>query len=98
MTSAQKMTAHVPTLFLKKTSEVVAVKVFNMASYSRPYEVQMREFEMLRRLSHVNIVKLFSIEEVGKLMAIWCSILWPCSAVSDVCVGVCLCTCQLNMS
>lgn len=57
-------------LFLKKTSEVVAVKVFNMASYSRPYEVQMREFEMLRRLNHVNIVKLFSIEEVGYLMVI----------------------------
>ncbi|KAK3512887.1 hypothetical protein QTP70_028953 [Hemibagrus guttatus] len=48
----------------KKTSEVVAVKVFNMASYSRPYEVQMREFEVLRRLNHVNIVKLFTIEEI----------------------------------
>ena len=48
----------------QKTGELVAVKVFNMLSYSRPYEVQMREFEMLRRLNHVNIVKLFAVEEV----------------------------------
>ncbi|XP_072521818.1 inhibitor of nuclear factor kappa-B kinase subunit epsilon [Salminus brasiliensis] len=48
----------------KKTGELVAVKVFNMASYGRPYEVQMREFEMLRRLNHVNIVKLFAVEEM----------------------------------
>ncbi|KAL6464504.1 hypothetical protein MHYP_G00268210 [Metynnis hypsauchen] len=48
----------------KKTGELVAVKVFNMASYSRPYEVQMREFEILRKLNHVNIVKLFDVEEM----------------------------------
>jgi len=42
----------------------VAVKVFNLVSYNRPYEVQMREFEVLQRLNHVNIVKLFAVEEV----------------------------------
>uniref|UniRef100_A0A8C7UGA2 Inhibitor of nuclear factor kappa B kinase subunit epsilon n=1 Tax=Oncorhynchus mykiss TaxID=8022 RepID=A0A8C7UGA2_ONCMY len=49
----------------KRTGEQVAVKVFNPLSYSRPYEVQMREFEMLRRLNHNNIVKLFSVEELS---------------------------------
>uniref|UniRef100_A0A674E8H9 Protein kinase domain-containing protein n=1 Tax=Salmo trutta TaxID=8032 RepID=A0A674E8H9_SALTR len=48
----------------KKTGQQVAVKVFNVMSYSRPYNVQMREFEMLRRLNHNNIVKLFSVEEL----------------------------------
>ncbi|KAM4701716.1 inhibitor of nuclear factor kappa-B kinase subunit epsilon isoform 1-T4 [Discoglossus pictus] len=49
----------------KKSGEEVAVKVFNNLSYYRPYEVQMREFEMLRKLNHINIVKLFSVEETG---------------------------------
>ncbi|XP_055773455.1 inhibitor of nuclear factor kappa-B kinase subunit epsilon isoform X1 [Salvelinus fontinalis] len=49
----------------KRTGEQVAVKVFNHLSYSRPYEVQMREFEMLRRLDHKTIVKLFSVEELS---------------------------------
>ncbi|KAG2467924.1 IKKE kinase, partial [Polypterus senegalus] len=48
----------------KKSGELVAVKVFNPVSYLRPYEVQMREFEMLRKLNHINIVKLFTLEEV----------------------------------
>uniref|UniRef100_A0A9J8A4T8 Inhibitor of nuclear factor kappa B kinase subunit epsilon n=1 Tax=Cyprinus carpio carpio TaxID=630221 RepID=A0A9J8A4T8_CYPCA len=48
----------------KKTGELVAVKVFNLASYNRPYEVQMREFEVLQKLNHVNIVKLFAVEEM----------------------------------
>uniref|UniRef100_A0A8C5MP35 Inhibitor of nuclear factor kappa B kinase subunit epsilon n=1 Tax=Leptobrachium leishanense TaxID=445787 RepID=A0A8C5MP35_9ANUR len=49
----------------KKSGEVVAVKVFNNLSYQRPPEVQMREFEMLRKLNHVNIVKLFAVEHTG---------------------------------
>ncbi|XP_030321485.1 inhibitor of nuclear factor kappa-B kinase subunit epsilon isoform X2 [Calypte anna] len=49
----------------KKSGELVAVKVFNNASYLRPQEVQMREFEMLRKLNHKNIVKLFAVEEMG---------------------------------
>uniref|UniRef100_A0A7M4ELH2 Inhibitor of nuclear factor kappa B kinase subunit epsilon n=1 Tax=Crocodylus porosus TaxID=8502 RepID=A0A7M4ELH2_CROPO len=49
----------------KKSGELVAVKVFNNASYLRPQEVQLREFEVLRKLNHKNIVKLFAIEEAG---------------------------------
>ncbi|XP_049327819.1 inhibitor of nuclear factor kappa-B kinase subunit epsilon [Astyanax mexicanus] len=60
----QGATANVYKARNKKKGEVVAVKVFNVASYSRPYEVQMREFDMLRRLNHVNIVKLFAVEEM----------------------------------
>ncbi|XP_075999613.1 inhibitor of nuclear factor kappa-B kinase subunit epsilon [Genypterus blacodes] len=48
----------------KRSGEVLAVKVFNMVSYNRPHEVQMREFEMLRKLNHSNIVKLFAVEEL----------------------------------
>ncbi|XP_078139796.1 inhibitor of nuclear factor kappa-B kinase subunit epsilon [Centroberyx gerrardi] len=48
----------------KRTGEQVAVKVFNLVSYSRPHEVQMREFEMLRRLNHSNIVRLYAVEEL----------------------------------
>ncbi|XP_058131101.1 inhibitor of nuclear factor kappa-B kinase subunit epsilon isoform X2 [Dasypus novemcinctus] len=49
----------------KKSGELVAVKVFNTASYMRPREVQVREFEVLRKLHHPNIVKLFAVEETG---------------------------------
>ncbi|XP_037680800.1 inhibitor of nuclear factor kappa-B kinase subunit epsilon isoform X5 [Choloepus didactylus] len=49
----------------KKSGEVVAVKVFNTASYMRPREVQVREFEVLRKLNHQNIIKLFAVEETG---------------------------------
>ncbi|XP_056413988.1 inhibitor of nuclear factor kappa-B kinase subunit epsilon isoform X2 [Hyla sarda] len=49
----------------KKSGEEVAVKVFNNSSYLRPFEVQMREFEMLGKLNHINIVKLFAVEETG---------------------------------
>ncbi|XP_037637196.1 inhibitor of nuclear factor kappa-B kinase subunit epsilon [Sebastes umbrosus] len=48
----------------KRLGELVAVKVFNTVSYNRPHEVQMREFEMLRKLNHSNIVKLFAVEEL----------------------------------
>ncbi|XP_036957636.1 inhibitor of nuclear factor kappa-B kinase subunit epsilon [Acanthopagrus latus] len=48
----------------KKSGELVAVKVFNMVSYNRPHDVQMREFEMLRKLNHSNIVKLYAVEEL----------------------------------
>lgn len=50
-------------LSLQKSGEEVAVKVFNNSSYFRPFEVQMREFEMLGKLNHINIVKLFAVEE-----------------------------------
>ncbi|XP_032404817.1 inhibitor of nuclear factor kappa-B kinase subunit epsilon [Xiphophorus hellerii] len=48
----------------KRSGELVAVKVFNVLSYSRPHDVQMREFEMLRKLNHSNIVRLFAVEEL----------------------------------
>ncbi|NXU60602.1 TBK1 kinase, partial [Horornis vulcanius] len=47
----------------KKTGDLYAVKVFNSISFLRPVDVQMREFEVLRKLNHKNIVKLFAIEE-----------------------------------
>ncbi|XP_072914903.1 serine/threonine-protein kinase TBK1 [Hemitrygon akajei] len=47
----------------KKTGDLYAVKVFNNISYLRPIEVQMREFEILRKLNHENIVQLFAVEE-----------------------------------
>lgn len=50
---------------VQKSGELVAVKVFNMVSYNRPHDVQMREFEMLRKLNHSNIVKLHTVEEVS---------------------------------
>ncbi|KAM9758650.1 inhibitor of nuclear factor kappa-B kinase subunit epsilon [Menidia menidia] len=49
----------------KRSGELVAVKVFNVLSYIRPHDVQMREFDMLRRLNHSNIVKLFAVEELN---------------------------------
>ncbi|XP_023556976.1 inhibitor of nuclear factor kappa-B kinase subunit epsilon isoform X2 [Octodon degus] len=49
----------------KKSGELVAVKVFNSVSYLRPREVQVREFEVLRKLNHQNIIKLFAVEETG---------------------------------
>lgn len=53
----------------QKSGELVAVKVFNTASYLRPHEVQVREYEVLRKLNHQNIVKLFAVEEtVGPVL------------------------------
>ncbi|XP_012872981.1 PREDICTED: inhibitor of nuclear factor kappa-B kinase subunit epsilon isoform X2 [Dipodomys ordii] len=61
----QGATASVYKARSKKSGELVAVKVFNSASYLRPREVQVREFEVLRKLNHPNIVKLFAVEETG---------------------------------
>ncbi|XP_038054121.1 serine/threonine-protein kinase TBK1-like [Patiria miniata] len=47
----------------KKSGERVAVKVFNNESYRRPGSVQHREFDVLLKLKHPNIVKLLAIEE-----------------------------------
>lgn len=47
----------------KATGESVAVKSFNHLSHMRPYEVQRREFEVLKKVNHENIVKLLAIEE-----------------------------------
>ncbi|XP_076033468.1 I-kappaB kinase epsilon isoform X2 [Oratosquilla oratoria] len=47
----------------RHTGEPVAVKTFNQLSHMRPHEVQMREFEVLQKVNHENIVKLLAIEE-----------------------------------
>nr|CAG4641488.1 EOG090X01SN [Eurycercus lamellatus] len=47
----------------KHTGEAVAVKTFNQLSHMRPQEVQLREFEVLKKVKHENIVKLLAIEE-----------------------------------
>ena len=47
----------------KQTGEPVAVKTFNQLSHMRPHEVQMREFDVLKKVNHNNIVKLLAIEE-----------------------------------
>nr|XP_020448929.1 inhibitor of nuclear factor kappa-B kinase subunit epsilon-like [Monopterus albus]XP_020448930.1 inhibitor of nuclear factor kappa-B kinase subunit epsilon-like [Monopterus albus] len=60
----QGATANVFKARNKRTGELVAVKVFNLLSYNRPHEVQMREFDMLRKLNHSNIVRLFAVEEL----------------------------------
>lgn len=41
----------------------MAVKTFNQLSHMRPLDVQLREFEVLRKVNHENIVKLLAIEE-----------------------------------
>lgn len=47
----------------KNTGEPVAVKTFNQLSHMRPHDVQIREFEVLKKVKHENIVKLLAIEE-----------------------------------
>lgn len=47
----------------KKNGDQVAVKVFNNLSFMRPSSVQQREFEVLLKLKHQNVVKLIAIEE-----------------------------------
>ncbi|XP_063696271.1 inhibitor of nuclear factor kappa-B kinase subunit epsilon [Culicoides brevitarsis] len=47
----------------KHNGEAVAVKTFNQVSHMRPYDVQMREFEVLQKVKHKNIVKLLAIED-----------------------------------
>lgn len=59
----------------QKTGDLYAVKVFNNLSFLRPLDVQMREFEVLKKLNHKNIVKLFAVEEEvggvkGRAMAV----------------------------
>ncbi|XP_066267152.1 serine/threonine-protein kinase TBK1-like [Branchiostoma lanceolatum] len=47
----------------KASGRPCAVKCFNSISYNRPLEVQQREFEVLKKLKHRNIVQLLAIEE-----------------------------------
>ncbi|KAL5014493.1 hypothetical protein ScPMuIL_008763 [Solemya velum] len=47
----------------KRDGEEVAVKVFTQAGHMRPADVQMREYDVMRKLKHQNIVSLLDIEE-----------------------------------
>ncbi|XP_023932417.1 serine/threonine-protein kinase TBK1-like [Lingula anatina] len=47
----------------KRTGEVFAVKTFNTVSHYRPLDVQTREFDVVRKLNHRNIVSMVAIEE-----------------------------------
>lgn len=47
----------------KNSGEPVAVKTFNQLGQMRPQDVQVREFEVLKKVKHENIVKLLAIEE-----------------------------------
>ncbi|XP_011312262.1 inhibitor of nuclear factor kappa-B kinase subunit epsilon [Fopius arisanus] len=47
----------------KNNGQPVAVKTFNQLSHMRPMDVQMREFQVLKKVKHENIVKLLAIEE-----------------------------------
>lgn len=47
----------------RNNGEPVAVKTFNQMSHMRPVEVQMREFEVIKKVNHENIVKLLAIED-----------------------------------
>nr|WBP49704.1 TBK1/IKK epsilon family protein [Azumapecten farreri] len=50
----------------KITGEEVAVKVFTSAAALRPFEVQMREYSLMKKMDHMNIVKMQDLEtEVG---------------------------------
>ena len=48
---------------VQKTGELFAVKTFNSASHMRPVDIQMREFDVLKKLGHENIVQLHAVEE-----------------------------------
>jgi TANK-binding kinase 1 len=39
------------------------VKVFSQAGHMRPHDVQMREFEVMTKLKHKNIVPMLAIED-----------------------------------
>ncbi|XP_033744503.1 serine/threonine-protein kinase TBK1-like [Pecten maximus] len=50
----------------KITGEEVAVKVFTSAAALRPFEVQMREYSLMKKMDHINIVKMQDLEqEIG---------------------------------
>ena len=52
--------------FPQKTGDLYAVKTFNSINPHRAAPLQKKEFDLLRRLNHSNIVKLLTIEsEVG---------------------------------
>lgn len=71
------LTNSFPSFIFQKTGDLYAVKVFNNISFLRPVDVQMREFEVLKKLNHKNIVKLFAIEEEVRIRALHCVVVVP---------------------
>jgi len=60
--------------YVQKTGELFAVKTFNSVSHLRPADIQMRELEVLQKLSHENIVQLHAIEEevsISRCVNLW---------------------------
>lgn len=53
---------HFPSNNPQKTGDTYAVKISNQLGMMRPVEVRRREFEVLNKLNHENIVKLFASE------------------------------------
>ncbi|CAK8681356.1 unnamed protein product [Clavelina lepadiformis] len=48
----------------KKTGQEYAIKVFNSLNFvARPNDVRKREYEVLRKVDHENIVRLYDVEE-----------------------------------
>ena len=47
----------------KATGDLCAIKTFNAAARKRSKQVQSREFDVLSKLRHVNIVKILAMEE-----------------------------------
>lgn len=47
----------------QKTGDTFAVKVSNNMGMMRPVEIRRREFEVLTKLNHENIVKLYDSEK-----------------------------------
>ena len=51
-------------VFLQKTGKEYAIKVFNSINFvARSADVRRREFEVLRKVNHENIVRLYDVEE-----------------------------------
>lgn len=53
---------HFQSNYPQKTGDTYAVKISNQLGMMRPVEVRRREFEVLNKLNHENIVKLFASE------------------------------------
>ncbi len=56
-------------LFLQRTGDIHAVKTFSPENYRRAPHITFREFGVLQKLKHDNIVKLLAVEEEVKCSA-----------------------------
>lgn len=48
------------------------MKTFNSASHTRPPDIQRREFDVLKKLCHENIVQLHAIEDEVSVALVRC--------------------------